>query len=98
MHTGGMGRYDELEPGQDDLVKEDKTSANLKRALKKSKADRPKDEALYTDRGGESFRARRARKKDPVKGSKLSSLKQMWAEALSDAERRQQERRAKKGK
>lgn len=94
-----MARYEELEPGQDDLVKEDKASANLKRALKKSKSDRPKDEALYTDRGGtESKQGKKLRRKDPVKTSKFATLKQMWTEAVADAEKRQQQRRSKKGK
>lgn len=103
VHTGVMAREWELEPGQDELVKEDKASANIKRAFKRSKNDRPKDEALYTDRGGESKRGRQMRKKDPVKGTSgdkakgaFATLKQMWSEAVADAERKQQPRRAKR--
>jgi len=104
------------EHGQDDLIKEDKTLANIKRALKRSRTDKPKDDDLYTDRNvgthgsleptaDSSRRAKRLGSKGPVKASPLqkarnafASLRQAWAEAVTDAERRQQERRARKGK
>src|SRR5580765_2067988 len=104
VHTGWMARNRDLEPGQDDLVKEDKATANIKRALKR---DRPKDDALYSDRAQSpgSRKARQARKKGEPgqppqakqsKQSKLAVLKQMWAEAVADAEKKQSERRAKR--
>lgn len=80
----------ELEPGQDDLVREDKASASIKRALKRDKSGVSKDDDFYTDhhagsakefesKAEASTKARSLRRQDPVKGSPMDKVRGLFS-------------------
>jgi hypothetical protein len=101
--------WDELEPGQDDLVKGDGNARRrLKKAAKNLKPGVSSEEALYTDHyagdPGQQVPSSQ-RYGGPVNGGIRerwhrfkSGLSQAWAEAMQDAVRKQDERRSRRGK
>lgn len=113
-----------LEPGQDDLVKEDKIFTSFRRVWMGAKNAGPgrsgTDERIYSDpdftsdpdavvqrkppklRKDRQAPARPASAPEPVesadppkKKGRFSSLKEMWSEALAEAEAKQRAKRNK---
>ena len=80
---GAMPWDHELEPGQDDLVKEDKASKKIKKAVTGSGRDAT-PEALYTDhKAGDPDTLTPYAEKQPVSGNR-SPVRRSLGERLRD--------------